>query len=152
MIVRPATSDDVPAVADIVERAYRLYVDRIGRRPGPMDVDYDARMGEADVFVAAAGDRVTGVIVLEREVDHVLIENVAVDPDRQGTGVGRLLLAHAERFARDCGVEMVRLYTNVAMVENQRLYTRLGYTLVGTTHDTPRGYRQYVYQKRLAPG
>ena len=41
-------------------------------------------------------------------------------------GDGRALLARAEAFAVDPGVDRVRLYTNLAMTENQRLYRRLG--------------------------
>jgi GNAT superfamily N-acetyltransferase len=39
---------------------------------------------------------VVGLIVLIEEADHVLVENVAVDPGRQGEGIGRALLAFAE--------------------------------------------------------
>jgi ribosomal protein S18 acetylase RimI-like enzyme len=127
VIIRRAEPGDVRTLRDIVERAYGVYVERIGRRPGPMDDDYATRVREADVFVAELGARVAGLIVLEPADDHVLIENVAVDPAHQGAGVGRALLAHAEEFARDRGTGEVRLYTNVAMVENQRLYRRLGY-------------------------
>lgn len=129
-MIRPAQVGDVPALEDIVERAYGVYVERIGRRPGPMDDDYGARVrsAEAEVFVAlASGGAVAGLIVLESAPDHILIANVAVDPNFQGTGLGRALLAYAEEFAVDHGLDEVRLFTHVAMIENQRLYGRLGY-------------------------
>jgi ribosomal protein S18 acetylase RimI-like enzyme len=34
-------------------------------------------------------------------LDHLWIENVAVAPEGQGRGYGRLLLAHAERRAAE---------------------------------------------------
>ncbi len=126
MILRRATAGDVPAMHDIVERAYGGYVERIGRRPAPMDDDYAERIRTARVFVAD-DDGVVGLIVLVGTPDHVLIENVAVHPDRQRAGIGRALLCLAEDYAAELGLDRLRLYTNVVMVENIRLYTRLGY-------------------------
>ena len=34
--IRPATVADVPAIAENVEQAYRHYISRIGKPPGPM--------------------------------------------------------------------------------------------------------------------
>lgn len=110
---------------DVVERAYGGYVERIGRRPAPMDDDYDERIRTARVLVAD-DDGVVGLIVLVGTPDHVLIENVAVHPDRQLAGIGRALLSLAEDYAGELGLDRLRLYTNVVMVENIRLYTRLG--------------------------
>jgi ribosomal protein S18 acetylase RimI-like enzyme len=136
VIIRPAEMGDVPVLEDIVARAYRVYIERIGRRPSPMDDDYGALVhsAEAEVLVAeedASGEGVVGLIVLETAPDHVLIANVAVDPERQHAGVGRALLAQAEEFAVGRGVDQLRLYTNVTMTENQRLYRRLGYRETG---------------------
>jgi ribosomal protein S18 acetylase RimI-like enzyme len=126
VILRRATADDTTAMHDIAQRAYGIYVERIGRRPAPMDDDYDERIRASSVFVAD-DDGVVGLIVLVATPDHLLIENVAVDPDHQRAGVGRALLSLAEDYAGELGLARLRLYTNVAMVENIRLYTRLGY-------------------------
>ncbi len=132
MIIRRARPADVPALHDIVERAYGVYVERIGRRPAPMDDDYAVRVTKWDVFVADEGSgRVRGLIVLEPATGYLVIANVAVDPEHQGTGIGRALLAHAEEFALENGLDEVRLFTNVKMTENQRLYRRLGYEETG---------------------
>jgi len=40
-----------------------------------------------------------------------------------------MLLAHAERLARDLGKVRLRLYTNQRFTENIRLYEQLGYTI-----------------------
>lgn len=131
---------------DIVERAYGGYVERIGRRPAPMDDDYDERIRTARVLVAD-DDGVVGLIVLVGTPDHVLIENVAVHPDRQRAGIGRALLSLAEDYAGELGLDRLRLYTNVVMVENIRPYTRLGYEEDGR-HITNSFERVYM-SKRL---
>lgn len=37
--------------------------------------------------------------------DHLLLDNIAVRPDRQGTGLGRVLIAFAEQDATRRGRE-----------------------------------------------
>jgi GNAT superfamily N-acetyltransferase len=146
--VRLARDDDVPLLRDLVERAYSPYIGRIGRRPSPMDDDYTEKVREGRVFVADDGD-VTGLIVLIAAPHHLLIENVAVDPDRQRTGVGRALMAYAETYAHEHGLRELRLYTNLKMTENLTLYPRLGYTEVDRR--TENGFQRVFFSKPTAP-
>lgn len=125
--IRRADLADLSAVSEIVDRAYGVYVERIGMRPGPMEADYRAEIDRELVWVAAEEETVLGLIVLVENPDHLLIENVAVDPARQGEGVGRALLGFAEDSAREAGLDAIRLYTHEKMSENLALYARLGY-------------------------
>jgi ribosomal protein S18 acetylase RimI-like enzyme len=124
--IRPAEPADARAIAEIVERAYGGYVERIGLRPGPMDDDYAEKVAAGLVWVADDAG-VAGLIVLVEEPDDLLIENVAVDPRRQGEGIGRALLGFAEDSARKAGLSTLRLYTHEMMTENLALYAQLGY-------------------------
>ena len=127
MRVRLADATDVARVREIVQRAYGIYIARIGRRPAPMDDDYAKKTSLNQVFVAADRGEIAGFLVLVSEQDHLLIENIAVDPDRQGTGIGLTLMAYAETYATERRIAELRLYTNQAMTENLALYPRLGY-------------------------
>jgi hypothetical protein len=49
--IRPAIAVDVPAIAEIVDQAYRHYIARMGKPPGPMLDDYAARVSEGAVWV-----------------------------------------------------------------------------------------------------
>jgi ribosomal protein S18 acetylase RimI-like enzyme len=93
-----------------------------------MDSDADALIVDEQVFVITEGDRVAGLIVLRTAADHLLVENVAVDPDCQHCGNGRALLDFAAQHCRELGFDELRLYTNVAMTENLELYPRLGWS------------------------
>ena len=77
----------------------------------------------------------------------MLLENVAVLPSHHGTGVGRALLALAEERAVATGHPRIRLYTHETMVENQRLYERIGY--VETHRAGEHGVTRVFYEKRL---
>lgn len=128
--VRRARPADRGTVEDIVEQAYQPWITVIGARPGPMDADYAALIAAGSVYVTGSS-AVDGLIVLVPENDALLIDNVAVDPDRQGRGIGRTLLAFAETAAQQRGLQAVRLFTHERMTRNIKLYQDLGYAITG---------------------
>jgi ribosomal protein S18 acetylase RimI-like enzyme len=147
--IRPGEPADAAIVAGLVERAYAGYVEEIGGRPAPMDADYSETVREGTLFVAEDDEGIAGAIVLVPAVDHLAVDNVAVEPARQGAGVGRALLAFAEDHARDRGLGELRLFTHVLMVRNQRIYRRLGYG--EDERRTDNGFERVFLSKRVAP-
>src|SRR5438309_2620696 len=145
--IRAATGADVPAIADVVDQAYRHYIARIGKPPGPMLDDYAARVLEGVVWVLEEGSVIAGIIVLLPATDYLLLDNIAVSPARQGSGLGRRLLAFAEAEALRRGYREIRLYTHQTMIENQRLYAAIGYRETG--RGTEAGYDRVFMRKRL---
>ena len=97
--IRAAIASDAPAIGQIVEQAYRHYIPRIGKPPGPMLDDYNARISEGVVWVIEEGSAISGTIVLLPRPGYLLLDNIAVAPARQGSGFGRRLLAFAEAEA-----------------------------------------------------
>ena len=145
MDIRRARRDEAPALAALAERAYERYVERIGRRPAPMDADYPALVDAGEVFVAHESGTIAGLIVLIRKPDHLFVENIAVDPERQSRGVGRALLTYADQAAREAGLIELRLYTNAAMTENLAIYPHLGWHETGRR--TERGFERIYFAK-----
>ena len=128
LVLRRAQASDAPAIRALVRAAYHPYVARIGREPMPMTADYDRAVIEHQVWLFEDGLGLGGVIELKPcGGGELSIENIAVDPARQKSGIGRKLMAFAEDEARRQGCTRVTLYTNEKMVENIALYTRLGY-------------------------
>jgi ribosomal protein S18 acetylase RimI-like enzyme len=147
VIFRPATPDDLAQVRDIAAAAYAVYTPRIGRPPAPVSADYAGAIERGEVWVAAGTGELLGLLVLVPQGDHLLLENVAVRPSAQGTGLGSRLLALAEQEAARRGLTEIRLYTNVAMTENLAFYPRRGYTL---THRAEQdGYQRAFFSKQL---
>lgn len=143
--IRPATAADVTAVKAVTDAAYTPYIERIGVVPLPMRVDHAAEVAAGKVFVT--GDPVVGLVVVEAFPDHLFLDSIAVRPDAHGRGVGRRLLHFVDAHARALGLPEVRLYTNALMWENQKIYPRYGYELVGRRVDG--GYDRLHYRKRL---
>ena len=126
-MIRPAVPGEAAAITALVERAYSVYVPRIGLRPAPMDADHAAEIARGEAFVIDRDDVLAGVIVLVTGDDHVMIENVAVEPSCQGHGLGSRLLRFAEGYARERGLPEIRLYTHELMTENIAFYRGLGF-------------------------
>jgi ribosomal protein S18 acetylase RimI-like enzyme len=125
--VRRAEAADVAAIEALVTRAYEPWVERIGIRPLPMEQDYAERIAVTDAFVLEDEGEIVGLLILESGGDRFVVDNVAIEPSRQGRGLGRRLLAYAEERGRERGVPELRIYTNQKMTENIELYARLGY-------------------------
>ena len=144
--IRSARLAEASAIGRLVERAYAKYVPRIGRRPAPMDDDYEALIAAGEAFVAI-DTVVVGVIVLRLTDEFLFVDNVAVEPQRQGEGIGKGLLAFAEQVARQHRLSELRLYTNRAMTENIALYRRLGWE--ETRQSTDEGFARVYFRKVL---
>jgi ribosomal protein S18 acetylase RimI-like enzyme len=145
--IRAATAADVLAIANIVDQAYRHYIARMGKPPGPMLDDYAARVSEGVIWVLEEGAAIAGIIVLLPTTSYLLLDNIAVSPARQGSGLGRRLLAFAEAEALRRGYPEIRLYTHLTMVENQRLYASIGYEETGRGSEA--GYDRVFMRKQL---
>lgn len=147
-MIRAARATDTAAIEAIVDAAYSTYVERIGKPPGPMLDDYAARIDAGLVCVLEdAEGTVAAIIVLIPKTDHLLLDNVAVRPDRQGNGLGRALIAFAEAEARRLGFAELRLYTHEKMTENIALYARLGFVETGRGQQA--GYARVFMRKRI---
>ena len=145
--IRAATAADVPAIVNTVDRAYRRYIVRIGKPPGPMLDDYAARVSEDAVWVLQDGPAIVGILVLLSAPKYLLLDNIAIAPERQGRGLGRRLLAFAESEALRRGYREIRLYTHQTMIENQRLYASIGYEETGRGSEA--GYDRVFMRKPL---
>jgi GNAT superfamily N-acetyltransferase len=148
--IRQAVAGDAAAALACVEAAFAMYVERIGKPPGPMLLDYAAEIAAGHVWVAEADGRLVGTLVQFDTPDGFYIDTVAAHPDAQGTGVGRALLVFAEEEAQRRGYDSLYLCTNEKMTENQVFYPRIGY--VETARRLEAGYQRVFYRKTLGPG
>jgi GNAT superfamily N-acetyltransferase len=148
--IRRSVATDEKRVREIVDAAYHHYIPRIGQPPGPMLDDYSRRIADGQVWVIDDANRITGILVLEEDGNRFLLDNIAVAPDQQGKGVGRVLLEFAEAEAARRGWSEIVLYTHALMTENIGLYRRIGY--VETHRITEKGFDRVYMTKRLVGG
>lgn len=147
--MRAARPDEAEAVGALVEAAFSRHIAAVGQRPAPMDDDHAARIARGEQYVAD-GDKpgtLAASIVLVEQDGYLVVNNVAVAPDRQRQGHGRALLTFAEDEARRRGLPEIRLHTHARMADNLIMYPRLGYVEAG--RETQGGFDRVLFVKAL---
>ncbi len=143
--IRPATSadyDGLCAVLDEVDAMHREAMPRVFRNPeGPARArEYiDGLLADENVglFVAEVGGRVVGMVhVLVREAPPIpimvprrfaVVDTLAVAGECRRAGIGRALMAEAERWAITHGAQDIELQVYEFNQGAQGLYRAIGY-------------------------
>ena len=148
-LIREAMPEDAARIGAIARAAYAKYVPRIGRELPPMVADFPAEVAVGHVVVIATAGAVDGYMIAWPEADAYFIDNIAIDPARQGEGLGRQLMDHAVREAKRHRLPAIRLYTNAAMTENLSMYAHMGF--VEAHRAIEKGFNR-VYLRWTLPG
>lgn len=122
-----ATSEDCGALRALQHAAYEENARILGATPIPLQADYDEILREMEVWLAGPRENPDGALVLAYREDDMLIWSVSTGPQARGAGVGRDLLAFAERRAREENRRVIRLYTASAYAKNIAWYARHGF-------------------------
>ena len=156
---RAATAADIPAVVALVESAYRGDASRIGwtteadyldgRRTSPEDIGAILARPRSRLLLAERHGRMVACA-------HVAVEDGAgyfgmfsVDPGQQGGGIGKAVLAEAERVAReDWGMATMRMTVIDIRDELIAFYQRRGYRRTGIKKPFPYGDANFGLPKR----
>lgn len=147
-VCRAAEARDAPALRRIAEAAYRPYIARMEKPPAPISADYDAAIAARTVQVATtAQGQPVGFIIHFARAEDWFVENLAIAPEAQGTGLGQHLLGLSEVAGAAAGYPALRLYTNVAMAEAVGFYRRLGYREIGKVHEE--GFDRIYFERSL---
>jgi GNAT superfamily N-acetyltransferase len=153
-VVLAAAPVDVPAILAVIQAAYAEYAGTLEPPSGAHAETVEslaARIGRGGAALCRVGADPAGCLLFERRDDALYVGRVAVVPGQRGRGIGRLLMAFAERAALDGGLARVTLGVRLQLPQNTTFYTKLGYTISG--YGTHTGFTQPTYmtmEKRLA--
>ena len=156
---RPATLTDIPALIALVTSAYRgdaskqgwtTEADMLdGQRIDAEALRHDIERTDSRILLALEKGEVLACA-------HVAIEDgtgyfgmFAVSPDQQGSGVGKRMMAEAERLAReDWGLPAMRMTVIDIRDELIAFYERRGYARTGLKKPFPYGDERFGIPKR----
>ena len=156
---RAATADDVEAIVALVESAYRGDASRAGwtteadlldgRRTGADDVMAQITRPQSRILLAEVDGRLVACA-------HVAVEDGAgyfgmfsVKPTLQGGGLGKRVLAEAERIVREeYGQRLMRMTVIDVREELIAWYERRGYRRTGVKKPFPYGDDRFGLPRR----
>lgn len=156
MTVRIATPTDIPEIVRLTNLAFRVedfFID--GDRTDLADVS-ERMAREAGCFLVIDGPK-QGALVASAYVElrgpRGYFAMLAIDPARQGSGLGREVVHAIEERCRAAGCQGVDLSVVNLRTELPPFYTRLGYTVTGTepltTHTLKREAHFVLMSKEL---
>jgi GNAT superfamily N-acetyltransferase len=126
--IREAQPQDYPRIAELAgQLSYPSSAEEIATRLEDMN-----RSSDHSVFVAALDGKVAGWLgvyvcrMVEAEA-RAEVSGLVVDQRFRSQGIGRHLLARAERWAREKGCGVIGLRSNVIRDRAHAFYERQGY-------------------------
>lgn len=167
MKIRLAIDADIPKIMQLVAKVIPLMhangnFQWADDYPNP--TVFAADIAQNQLWVAMLEDEIVGVSAITTGQDPeyadagwdineraIVTHRLAVDPDCQGKGVAKALMAQAEIVAQSRGIEILRVDTNSENGATQALFPKMGYHFSGEITLAKRpGLRFFCYQKTLS--
>ena len=160
IVFTPAGLDDVEALHGLVTRAYRGDAARLGwtheadlldgQRTDVESLTEVINAPDKVILTARHGGVLIGCVMLSRQDDgSAYLGMLSVDPVRQASGLGRLLLAAAEtEAAARYGADRIEMTVIRQRPELIAWYERRGYGLTGATADFPMDDERFGLPRR----
>jgi GNAT superfamily N-acetyltransferase len=156
---RDATPGDADAIVQLVESAYRGDSSRQGwtteadllegRRTGPDEVLADIDRPDSRILLAERDGALLACAHVAREGDSGYFGMFSVQPGLQGAGIGKALLAEAERVVADeWGLPAMRMTVIDVRDELIAFYERRGYRRTGIHKPFPYGDARFGIPRR----
>jgi GNAT superfamily N-acetyltransferase len=130
--IRSAAADDGPRIVTLLNAAFAMEWDFINRdRTSAPEI---ARYMTAGSFFVVDGEEgaLAACMYLEQRGDRLYLGMLAVKPGQQGRGVGRQMMAAAERHAAALGCGAIDIRIVNRRTELPPFYRSLGFVDAGT--------------------
>ena len=133
--IRRMTAVDVPVSQVLLSQlGYQMDVQEVRRR-------YDAvvQSGDHALMVAEQGGRIIALChtyarpALDKPPEAV-VQALVVDQASRGSGVGKIMMTAAEKWAEDRGFTSVTLASHVSRSDAHAFFESIGYRREGTSH------------------
>ncbi|MBD2701394.1 GNAT family N-acetyltransferase [Spirosoma sp. BT702] len=95
----------------------------------------DAYLPSSQVYLLRIDTTCLGICLLQYRGEIGEIMNIAVEPDYQGKGLGRALLAHVIDAAGRQGVQRLLIKTGNSGIGQIALYQQQGFDLIGVNYN-----------------
>ncbi|WKX73607.1 GNAT family N-acetyltransferase [Streptomyces sp. XD-27] len=157
---RAGTRSDVPELVALIESAYRGEASKAGwtteadlldgRRTDPEGVAAVIDAENSRLLTVERDGELIACCQVERRGEHAYFGMFAVRPTLQGAGLGKVIIAEAERFVRaEWGAREMHMTVISARDELIAWYERRGYSRTGQMSPFPYGDERFGVPRRM---
>lgn len=150
---RRATAADTAIAVDIHARAFRAYVQALGRSASSAPDWVPGEIEAGNVWVYAQGGKVVAASLqkVDPEAGTATIDSIAVDPKCQSQGIGSRIITLIEARLRAEGIRTLTLHTAAIAKRLVAFYKRHGFRVVriGPRDRNPDGFDRVYFEKTL---
>jgi len=149
MQVLPAIPDDIPELVVLINSAYRGEASRKGWTTEADLITGEIRTDESDLEMQInqpgalmfkctnENKEITGCVYLKIKDEKLYLGLLTVLPEKQGLGIGKILLRFAEKHARQNQCRYIQMYVIDLRFELIEWYEKHGYSTTGKIKPFP---------------
>ncbi len=121
--IGPCSDQDIPAIIDLWEKTE---LTRPWNDP-TRDIEFARKSTNADILICRTNNAICATVMVGHDGHRGVVYYLAVDPDHQGMGLGRRMMAAAEDWLKRNGVWKLNLMIRADNGPVQAFYERIGY-------------------------
>jgi ribosomal protein S18 acetylase RimI-like enzyme len=160
LLLTLATPEDIPALAQLVNQAYRGDRSRLGWTTEADLID-GTRIDEpalrtlldnpaGQLIIGQSDEKLISCVYVEKQSDRLYLGMLTVDPQTQGQGIGKQMLAAADRYAEEQECSAITMTVVAQRPELIAWYERHGFRPTGETLPFPEETRFGVPRQTLS--
>lgn len=131
LLLRAATAVDAAAIHATIAASFEQYRGKLEPESGAFLETVEGIAAElareSGAIVAERNGRMIGCVMVKLMEDDLYFGRLAVVPEARGQGISRRLVEAVEDEARRRELAGVQLGVRIVLVENQKLFTSMGY-------------------------
>ena len=145
-------AQDIPALVDLINQSYRNDIEGAWTTEAHLFVENDQRITADDIkqtiddpknhiFKYVLDGALLGTVTLTEKADNLYLGTFAVNPKKQGLGIGKKLVLFSKKFAQQKAKKNILISVISVRDELIAWYERLGFIKTGKlipfpTHET----------------
>jgi len=135
-VIRAVLPGDAEAVAELIRLAFSAIPVRLEPPPSALQETGDAVRAHLQGGGGALAEGPAACVLWSERDGGLYVSRLSVHPSQQGRGLATALMQAAEGEARRRGLPRLHLGVRLALLDNRRLFARLGFTETWLhTHD-----------------
>ena len=137
-------------VQSLIDKLDAFQIELYGRENCHLDSIEVLLKSGAHMLGAYSGPQLVGIGAVKIMGDYAEIKRMYVEESHRGMGIAENILSQLEAYAQEQGIMQLNLETGVYHTAAQKLYRKLGYSVIDHFGDYPITGLSVFYEKKIA--